>query len=94
MAAFNGNLGQKFVPRPPEKGSFPIDHLQECTDFKEIYMDCLKKNKHKIEPCRVFARDYLFCRQNNELMAKESVERLGFADLRDVPTHEKVKAPP
>ena len=94
MAAFNGNLGKKFVPKPPEKGSFPIDHLQECTDMKKIYMKCLKENKHKIEPCRALARDYLFCRQNHDLMAKESIERLGFADLKDVPINDKVNQPP
>ena len=80
MAAFNGNI-KVFKPTPPEKGSFPLDHLGECTKLKETYMQCLKENSGKNSACRVASRDYLVCRMDNELMAKESMARLGYADL-------------
>ena len=32
-------------PRPPDKGSFPLDHFGECTNAKTAYMDCLKRNE-------------------------------------------------
>ena len=81
MAAFNGNL-KKFNPRPPEKGSFPLDHLNECTEAKNVYMKCLLENDKKIEPCRSLSLAYLNCRMDNQLMARESNERLGFSDLK------------
>merc|ERR1712179_298501 len=82
MAAFNGNI-KKFNPRPPEKGSFPLDHLNECTEAKKVYMRCLLENDKKIEPCRSLSLAYLNCRMDNQLMARESSERLGFSDLKD-----------
>ena len=62
MAAFNGNL-KKFNPRAPEKGSFPLDHLNECTDAKKLYMKCLEDNNKKIEACRELSMNYI---QENE----------------------------
>ncbi|KFH06664.1 COX19 cytochrome c oxidase assembly family protein [Toxoplasma gondii VAND] len=32
-------------PRPPAKGSFPIDHLGECTDVKKKYLACLSRRQ-------------------------------------------------
>jgi cytochrome c oxidase assembly protein subunit 19 len=92
MAAFNGNI-KKFQTRAPEKGSFPLDHLRECSESKQLYMQCLIDNDKNIGPCRSLSLAYLNCRMDNDLMARESKERLGFADLED--KHVKqLRAPP
>jgi hypothetical protein len=41
-------------------------------------MICLSENKNKNSECRQTSKDYLNCRMENGLMAKESFEKLGF----------------
>ncbi|KAF3704741.1 Cytochrome c oxidase assembly protein COX19 [Channa argus] len=78
------NFGSKtFQPRPPEKGSFPLDHLGECKAFKEKFMKCLRDNNFDNSMCRQKSKDYLECRMDRQLMAKEPLEKLGFKDLID-----------
>ncbi|XP_035469484.2 cytochrome c oxidase assembly protein COX19 [Scophthalmus maximus] len=80
------NFGSKaFKPRAPDKGSFPLDHLGECKGFKEKFMKCLRDNNHDNSLCRLQSKDYLECRMDNQLMAKEPMEKLGFRDLVDAP---------
>ncbi|XP_029977504.1 cytochrome c oxidase assembly protein COX19 [Sphaeramia orbicularis] len=80
------NFGSKsFKPRPPDKGSFPLDHFGECKDFKEKFMKCLSENSFDNSKCRLQSKDYLECRMDNQLMAKEPLEKLGFKDLVDPP---------
>ncbi len=43
---------KKFVPTPPDKGSFPLDHEGECKRFYLKYMLCLSKNEHRNSECR------------------------------------------
>lgn len=43
---------KKFVPTPPDKGSFPLDHEGECKKFYLKYMICLADNDHKNSACR------------------------------------------
>ena len=66
------------VSSAPEKGSFPIDHFQECSDIIEKYLTCI--NKHELMPkrCQKIQLEYLNCRMENGLMKKESMEDLGF----------------
>jgi cytochrome c oxidase assembly protein subunit 19 len=66
--------------KPPDKGSFPIDHFNECTKLHDDYMRCLKRNKYDNLSCRYLSREYLQCRMDHNLMAKETLERLGFTD--------------
>ncbi|XP_033629984.1 cytochrome c oxidase assembly protein COX19-like isoform X2 [Asterias rubens] len=76
------NFGQKsFKPRPPEKGSFPLDHDGECKKFKQLFMECLRTNKGDNKKCRLETKDYLQCRMESDLMVKEPWKKLGFADL-------------
>ncbi|XP_063284967.1 cytochrome c oxidase assembly protein COX19 [Pelobates fuscus] len=76
------NFGSKtFKPRPPEKGSFPLDHYGECKPFKEKFMRCLRENTYQSGPCREASKEYLECRMERQLMAKEPLEKLGFKDL-------------
>lgn len=45
------------------------------------YMLCLRENQNQNEKCREASRDYLGCRMEKGLMAKEEWSKLGFSDL-------------
>uniref|UniRef100_A0A3P9J8G8 Cytochrome c oxidase assembly protein COX19 n=1 Tax=Oryzias latipes TaxID=8090 RepID=A0A3P9J8G8_ORYLA len=80
------NFGTKsFRPRAPDKGSFPLDHFGECKSFKENFMTCLRENRFDNSRCRLQSKEYLECRMDNQLMAKEPLDKLGFKDLMDPP---------
>ncbi|XP_043945458.1 cytochrome c oxidase assembly protein COX19 [Protopterus annectens] len=86
------NFGTKsFAPRPPDKGAFPLDHFGECSEFKDNFMRCLRQNNFENSLCRQQSKEYLQCRMERQLMAKEPLERLGFKDLQD---KEKVENKP
>ncbi|XP_038677032.1 cytochrome c oxidase assembly protein COX19 [Scyliorhinus canicula] len=74
---------KSFSPRPPDKGSFPLDHLGECRKFKEKFMKCLRESKFDNSLCREESKEYLECRMERQLMTKEPLEKLGFKDLLD-----------
>nr|XP_056722352.1 cytochrome c oxidase assembly protein COX19 [Euleptes europaea] len=83
------HFGSKsFKPKPPDKGSFPLDHFGECKAFKEKYMKCLRENGFENNLCRQESKEYLECRMDRQLMAREPLEKLGFKDLIE----EKVEA--
>lgn len=78
----SNTFGQKtFTPVPPAKGSFPLDHEGECKKFMLRYMLCLREHGNQTTDCRNLAKDYLNCRMENQLMAKEEWSKLGFSDL-------------
>ncbi|XP_061562365.1 cytochrome c oxidase assembly protein COX19 [Phycodurus eques] len=80
------NFGSKsFKPRPPDKGSFPLDHFGECKAFKETFMKCLRDSNFDNSKCRLQSKAYLECRMEHQLMTKEPLEKLGFKDLVDPP---------
>lgn len=80
----NDLFGSKsFQPRPPDKGSFPLDHFGECKSFKEKFMKCLRDNNFENALCRNESKEYLECRMERQLMAQEPLEKLGFGDLID-----------
>ncbi|KAM5213594.1 cytochrome c oxidase assembly protein COX19 [Hipposideros larvatus] len=86
------NFGSKsFQPRPPDKGSFPLDHFGECKRFKEAFMRCLRDNNSENAVCRAEAKAYLQCRMDRQLMAQEPLEKLGFGDLIDGKSETKTK---
>jgi hypothetical protein len=66
--------------KPPDKGSFPIDHFNDCTGIHDKYLRCLKRNKNDNMSCRYIAKEYLQCRMDHNLMAKEEMKTLGFND--------------
>ncbi|XP_058013874.1 cytochrome c oxidase assembly protein COX19 [Pituophis catenifer annectens] len=74
---------KSFKPRAPDKGAFPLDHFGECTLFKEKFMKCLQANNFENGLCRQESKEYLECRMERELMAKEPLEKLGFKDLKE-----------
>ncbi|KIM85482.1 hypothetical protein PILCRDRAFT_817510 [Piloderma croceum F 1598] len=75
------NVG--FSPRPPDRGSFPLDHYGECKKQMMQYMDCLRQNSSTSTPCRVLSKDYLDCRMNHGLMERDEWKNLGLANLAE-----------
>eukprot|EP00427_Karlodinium_veneficum_P032590 CAMPEP_0169194718 /NCGR_PEP_ID=MMETSP1016-20121227/6840_1 /TAXON_ID=342587 /ORGANISM="Karlodinium micrum, Strain CCMP2283" /LENGTH=120 /DNA_ID=CAMNT_0009271229 /DNA_START=68 /DNA_END=427 /DNA_ORIENTATION=+ len=71
------------VGKPPDKGSFPIDHFGECTNLKSEYMKCLKENQFDNMSCRYLSKQYLECRMDKDLMSKEPMHNLGFIGDED-----------
>jgi len=69
--------------KPPDKGSFPLDHDGECKEFMTKYMDCLKNNSKVTENCREESKAYLNCRMEKNLMKKEPWKLLGYKDSDD-----------
>lgn len=72
---------KQFKPTPPDKGSFPLDREGECKQFYLKYMICLSENKTSNTECREQAKNYLDCRMEKGLMAKESWSKLGYSDI-------------
>ena len=67
---------------PPDKGSFPLDHKALCKNSMLEFMDCLNKNDYDSTKCRSLSLKYLECRMSKNLMAREDLENLGFADFK------------
>nr|XP_020664390.1 cytochrome c oxidase assembly protein COX19 [Pogona vitticeps] len=80
MCAAVGMGAKPLKPRPPDKGAFPLDHLGECTAFKEKFMNCLRVNNFESSVCREESKEYLECRMDRELMAREPLRKLGFKE--------------
>lgn len=78
------HLNKKIArPIPPDRGSFPLDHENVCRKRMVDYMVCLKDNGHDNSKCRTEAKEYLACRMENDLMAKEEWSYLGFEEKNE-----------
>jgi len=75
-----------FIPVPPEKGSFPLDHEGECKELMLKYMKCLHQGENTNSQCRQAAKDYLECRMDRQLMAREEWSKLGYGDMEAEPS--------
>lgn len=67
-------------PTPPERGSFPLDHDAECKHLISSYLRCLRRQNppgKNNEECRLLAKEYLGCRMERGLMAKDEWGNLG-----------------
>jgi len=49
-------------PKPPLKGSFPLDHYGDCKQLADEYAKCLRLNRNVTAKCREKAKSYLECR--------------------------------
>lgn len=78
MSGSPGNYSPRITKTPPDKGSFPIDHEQACKETMLDFLKCLKLNKFDNEKCRPFSKEYLKCRMDQGLMAKDDWKNLGF----------------
>lgn len=65
----NLSKGMSATPKPPEKGSFPLDHDSECGALMRQYMQCLKENDFVSRYCRSYSKGYLQCRMNKYVQA-------------------------
>ncbi|ELR23621.1 cytochrome c oxidase assembly protein, putative [Acanthamoeba castellanii str. Neff] len=65
---------------PPEKGSFPLDREQACSEKGSIYRTCLRDHNNSSSICRQKARDYFECRMDHGLMQREPWDKLGLGD--------------
>jgi cytochrome c oxidase assembly protein subunit 19 len=59
-----GGSQKQGPPRPPEKGSFPLDHDGECTAAMTEYLNCMKKARNDNSVCREQSKRYLECRMD------------------------------
>ena len=81
--SFGGPGGSQKAPRPkpPERGSFPLDHEGDCKYIIAGYLSCLKKaGGTNRDDCRMMAKQYLECRMEHNLMAPDELKNLGFAE--------------
>ncbi|KAI1713582.1 cytochrome c oxidase assembly protein COX19 [Ditylenchus destructor] len=79
MANPGGSTHGRFAPpTPPLKGSFPLDHQQECHLEMINYMYCLKKTGYYNSDCRDPAKEYFRCRMERGLMDKSEWSKLGY----------------
>eukprot|EP00549_Striatella_unipunctata_P006405 CAMPEP_0118675176 /NCGR_PEP_ID=MMETSP0800-20121206/1305_1 /TAXON_ID=210618 ORGANISM="Striatella unipunctata, Strain CCMP2910" /NCGR_SAMPLE_ID=MMETSP0800 /ASSEMBLY_ACC=CAM_ASM_000638 /LENGTH=82 /DNA_ID=CAMNT_0006570467 /DNA_START=143 /DNA_END=391 /DNA_ORIENTATION=+ len=59
----------------------------------ETYLSCLHSNKDMHHKCKHLSKEYLECRMDHELMAKEDLNKLGYApDARVMGAREYDKA--
>jgi cytochrome c oxidase assembly protein subunit 19 len=75
-----GGGASNIKPSPPERGSFPLDHDAECKHFMTAYLRCIRTQNppgQNSEECRMHAKDYLGCRMERGLMAKDEWKNLG-----------------
>ena len=70
----------KQVVRPPQRGIFPLDHGAECRTTMERYLSCLQESNEVHHKCRDYSKEYLQCRMDHQLMAKENLDQLGFSE--------------
>jgi cytochrome c oxidase assembly protein subunit 19 len=68
------------APKPPEKGSFPLDHGGACKPQMVAFQTCLRENGSNHSKCRQFSQLYLTCRMDHQLMAREDLKDLGFTE--------------
>lgn len=80
MTTSSSLSGGKLTPKPPAKGSFPLDHLSECRAFAKAYRLCLQRSAGTATSCRSEARAYLKCRMERGLMASDEWHKLGLDD--------------
>lgn len=80
MSGAPGNYSARLNKTPPDKGSFPIDHDNACKQSMVDFLKCLRTNKLDNEKCRGFSKEYLKCRMDNNLMAKEDWKNLGYPE--------------
>ena len=82
--SFAGGVGGGVTaqkPKPPQRGSFPLDHDGECAHIMKTYLDCIKKVKGvNVDECRNVAKSYLGCRMDRNLMARDEFKNLGFRE--------------
>lgn len=76
----------------PDRGSFPLDHFEECREIADRYNECLKIHEMMPKRCRKHQKDYMECRMSKGLMKQEPLEKLGFTKETEWETEEQERA--
>jgi cytochrome c oxidase assembly protein subunit 19 len=50
--------------RPPEKGSFPLDHYGECKPAMKEFLACMREHGNTHIDCKKLSAAYLQCRMD------------------------------
>ena len=79
MVAGAGGTNRSGPAKPPEKGSFPLDHGGECKPQATTFMQCLNEWGARHAPCKKLAKLYFECRMDRGLMAQEDLGTMGFS---------------
>mmetsp|Transcript_130139 Transcript_130139/g.278080 ORF Transcript_130139/g.278080 Transcript_130139/m.278080 type:complete len:137 (-) Transcript_130139:92-502(-) len=75
------SMGKRImVGKPPDKGSFPLDHFNECSSLKAEYLRCLREHNFDNMSCRYLSKQYLECRMERNLMSQEPLKSLGYLE--------------
>lgn len=74
-------VNQRNRVRPPDKGSFPLDHKGVCKSMRENWVACMNTHAWDSSKCRSESAAYLRCRMDNNLMSPEEVAKLGYNDV-------------
>lgn len=67
------------VVNPPQRGIFPLDHMSECRQQMEKYIQCLQQNDDTHHLCQPLSKEYLQCRMDHQLMSAENLDQLGYS---------------
>lgn len=78
MSGAPGNYSVRLTKQPPDKGSFPIDHDNICKTQMIELLKCLQSSRLQNDECKTLSKEYLKCRMDNGLMAKEDWKNLGY----------------
>jgi len=76
--------GKQSVVRPPQRGIFPLDHYGDCQAPMKDYLACLESHDDAHHQCKEFSRNYLQCRMDHDLMARENLDQMGFSKDQQV----------
>mmetsp|Transcript_56415 Transcript_56415/g.148789 ORF Transcript_56415/g.148789 Transcript_56415/m.148789 type:complete len:120 (-) Transcript_56415:96-455(-) len=71
------SANQQNKVRPPDKGSFPLDHFNDCKTLMQNYLACMKEHQNSHALCREQTTAYLQCRMQKGLMAEEKISNFG-----------------
>lgn len=94
ILTIKGGNFRGWTPTPPERGSFPLDHLGECTEYMTKYLNCMKFTENRNAPnCRILAKEYLGCRMKNQLMEESDWDSLGLINLPGEKTEKHLFSP-
>jgi cytochrome c oxidase assembly protein subunit 19 len=90
----NVSLNKSSAVKPPERGSFPLDHGDaKCGESRKAYMACMKAAKFDQQACKGTARAYLECRMAASLMAPDNLDEIGFEAKEDRAASADARAP-
>lgn len=71
------------VIKPPDMGSFPLDHFHDCNTEAKEYSSCMTRHQMMPKRCRQWQKKYLECRMKKGLMEQSEMDALGLGPELD-----------